>query len=289
MKTEMDGKKPIYVITPYFSRLMSIVPHTYHLQIYENIDPERYFIITMIEPDLEENEQTFVDSMKAQGVAGIIYYYYDRQSLAEKLKTAGIPTVIVDIEPENNPFDTVTGEDFDSAYRTGLNLLAGGYRKIGFFSQFEKGMSTSDQRERGLRQALRDNGAQYREEQFFHCREIGEQRYDRYSWLLSKAHIFLDENPDLEVVITANDDVAFPLLGAAQERKIRIPEDLKIISYGNYSLCSLPLIGLTSFEQHLKNYASEAAKLLMERIERRLPALAQRRTIRFDMIRRRTF
>lgn len=285
-----NDKKQIFVITPYFSRLMSNVAQTYLPKIYENIDNDRYTVSTIMEPANEMYEQEFVDNIQNQNAAGIIYYYFERESVLEKLKQLDIPVVLVDIEPKGNPFDMVTGEDFESAYRTTLSLIHNNCKKIGFFSQFPVGMSTSDLREAGIRQALADNGLEAKEEWFCHCavRRSLIERGDS-GWLLEASEKYLKENPDLDAVVTANDDSAFPLLGAAQELKISIPEHLKVISYGNYSMCNLPLINLTSYEQNLGKYAEEAAKLVCERIEGKLPALVQRRIIKYKLIKRGTF
>lgn len=283
-------KKQIFVITPYFSRLMSNVAQTYLPEIYENIDNDRYTVNTVMEPAREEHEQDFIENMQKQNVSGIIYYYFNRHSVLEKLTQLNVPVVLVDIEPADNPFDMVTGEDFESAYRATLSLINNGCRKIGFFSQFPMGMSTSDLREAGIIQALKDNGVEPEEKYFFHCNDSTvKKNSDDSCWLLEMTEQYLKQNQDLDAVITANDDSAFPLLGAAQELKIQIPEQIKVISYGNYSLCNLPLIGLTSYEQNLGEYAAEAAKLLIQRIEGNLPGIQQRRIIRYKMIKRSTF
>lgn len=283
-------KKQIFVITPFLSRLMSNVAQTYLPEIYENIDNDRYTVNAVMEPAKEEQEQEFIDNIQKQNVAGIIYYYFNRYSVLEKLRQLNIPVVLVDIEPADNPFDFVTGEDFESAYRATLNLINNRCSKIGFFSQYTVGMSTSDLREAGVRQALKDNGIEPEERHFCHCSD-SEIKNDtsNYCWILDIAERYLKKNPDLEAVVTANDDSAFSLLGAAQVLKIQIPEQIKVISYGNYSLCNLPSINLTSYEQNLGKYAAEAAKLLVQRIEGDLPGIQQRRTIRYRLIKRGTF
>ena len=283
-------KKQVLVITPYLSRLMSNVAQTYLPKIYENIDNNRYTVNMVMEPANEEYENEFINNLQSQNVAGVIYYYSDRVSVLEKLRQLGIPVVLIDLEPKDNPFDIVTGEDFESAYRATLNLINCGCRKIGFFSQFSIGMSTSDLREAGIRQALEDNDLHLEEKYFCHCVPDSALVENRDSnWLLEAAETYLKQNQDLDAVITANDDSAFPLLGAAQELNISIPEKLKVISYGNYSMCNLPLINLTSYEQSLGKYAEEAIKLLCERMEGKLPNLVQRRIVKYKLIKRGTF
>ena len=69
---------------------------------------------------------------------------------------------------------------------------------------------------------------------------------------------YLLENPELEVLIAMNDSVAFAAYKAASELKIRIPEELKMVSYGDYNWSSFPLIGLTTYRQHFSRYGKEA-------------------------------
>lgn len=73
-------------------------------------------------------------------------------------------------------------------------------------------------------------------------------------------------------VFAANDFSALGALGAAQDQDIEVPRQLSIIGYDNTSLSQLSHIGLTSIDQPRRLLASEAVRLLFERIDGRSTA-----------------
>lgn len=87
-------------------------------------------------------------------------------------------------------------------------------------------------------------------------------------------------------VFAANDFSALGALAAAEDARLEVPDDLSIIGYDNTSLSQLSHIGLTSIDQPRDQLASEAVRLLFERIEGRTkaehlvvaPSLVQRTT-----------
>ena len=93
----------------------------------------------------------------------------------------------------------------------------------------------------------------------------------------------------LDVLIVMNDTVAFAAYKAASELRKDIPADLKLISYGNYNWSSFPTIGLTTFEQHFFKYGKEAVKLLLKRMSGTSSMIQQRRIIKYDLQRRKSF
>ena len=86
-----------------------------------------------------------------------------------------------------------------------------------------------------------------------------------------------------------NDSVAFAAYKAASELKIKIPGQLKVISYGDYNWSSFPTIGLTTYEQHFTKYGKEAIRLLLHRMQGDAPLIQQRRVIKYDLQRRSSF
>ena len=100
---------------------------------------------------------------------------------------------------------------------------------------------------------------------------------------------YLQKNDYLDVLIVMNDTVAFAAYKAASELRKDIPADLKLISYGNYNWSSFPTIGLTTFEQHFFKYGKEAVKLLLKRMSGTSSMIQQRRIIKYDLQRRKSF
>ena len=76
------------------------------------------------------------------------------------------------------------------------------------------------------------------------------------------------ENPSDETAIfCATDALAIGTMRAADEKGIRIPEDISVLGFDNISFSGLPRIGLTTVEQPKADMAAAAVEIILERIE----------------------
>lgn len=249
-----------------------------------------FSLVTLMEPRNEEDSEKFIQSIKTIEPEGIIYSFYFSNVLLEELKRLEIPLVFLDAEPKDNMFDVVTGEDFDSAYRITNLAIMEGFTRIGFYSPWNKDFSTYLLRYQGVKKALEDSRISWKTSQFM-LRNIAPEFHEtivKFDMVTDIKNYLLD-NPDLEVLIVMNDSVAFAAYKAASELKINIPEELKMISYGNYNWSSFPTIGLTTYEQHFGKYGKEAIHLLLQRMHGNIPLIQQRRTVKYDLQRRNSF
>lgn len=82
----------------------------------------------------------------------------------------------------------------------------------------------------------------------------------------------LDARHRPTAVFAGNDFSALGALATAQERHIRVPEDLSLVGYDNTSLSQLSHIGLTTIDQPRQLLAAEAVRLLLERLDGRTHA-----------------
>jgi len=249
-----------------------------------------YSLVTLMEPRNSEDEEKFIQSILAIEPEGIIYSFYFNSMLIKQLSKLEIPIVFLDSEPKDNIFDFVTGEDFDSAYRATSIAIMEGYRRIGFYSPWSENFSTCALRSQGIKKALEDQKVGWEEKQILMGGASAEYhdaivKFD----MVTDIKKYLLANENLEVLITMNDSVAFATYKAASELKIRIPEDLKLISFGDYNWSSFPLIGLTTYQQHFSKYGKEAMKLLLQRMNADIPMMQQKRVIKYDLQRRISF
>ena len=247
-------------------------------------------LVTLLEPRNKEDSEKFVQSVRAIEPEGIIYSFYFNDILMNELKKLEIPLVFLDSEPDDNMFDIVTGEDFESAYRATNLAIMEWYTHIGFYSPWNEHFSTCALRCEGVKKALEDSKIKWISRQFKLC-GAGAEYHDAIVKfdMVTDIKNYLLENPELEVLIAMNDSAAFAAYKAASELKIKIPEDLKMISYGDYNWSSFPLIGLTTYRQHFSRYGKEAMKLLLQRMQNKIPMLQQRRVVKYDLQRRKSF
>ena len=259
--------------------------------IQKSLRETQYTLVTLMEPRNEADIEKFLQSIKTIRPNGIIYsFYYGDSMIVDELKKFEVPIVFLDAEPKDNEFDIVTGEDFESAYRVTQLAIMSGMKNVGFYSSWNQDFSTCSARKNGIKKALEDSRIPIREGQLLLRNTESEfhESVTKYD-IVTDIKEYLQKNDYLDVLIVMNDTVAFAAYKAASELRKDIPDDLKLISYGNYNWSSFPTIGLTTFEQHFFKYGKEAVKLLLKRMSGTSSMTQQRRIIKYDLQRRKSF
>ncbi len=85
--------------------------------------------------------------------------------------------------------------------------------------------------------------------------------------LLAKEHF--EEGGGVSAIFCATDALALGAMQAADERGLRIPEDISILGFDNISFTALPRIGISTVEQPKDDMARAAIDILIDRIEGR--------------------
>ena len=287
----LKGTKKILLVLPNYSELFSAgIVSSMLYSIEKELRTTEYSLVTLMEPRNEEDKEKFIQNIKTLSPEGIIYSFYFSKDLMKELKNLNLPLVFLDSEPKENVFDVVTGEDFESAYRATNLLIMEGNEKIGFYSPWNDDFSTCLLRQDGVKNALEDSRIEWKEDWFRLCDVNAEfhevvTKFD----MVTDIKNYLQQNEELDALVVMNDTVAFAAFKAASELKIKIPEQLKMVSYGNYNWSSFPLIGLTTYEQHFGRYGKEAGRLLLQRMSGELPLIQQRRVIKYNLQRRLSF
>jgi len=282
--------RKVLLVLPYYPEIFSagIVPDAIR-GVERELAKSGYHVLTIMGPRNAE-DTSFLNSLKSDCPDGIIYSFHCNENILPALESMGVPVVFLDSAPKDNPFDHVMGEDYDSAYRATRMFLENGLTKIGFYSQWSVDFSTCNARCSGVRQALLDAGLPA-EDGRFHVAKGNMDYYENviYMDMVTDIKEYLKRNMGLEALITVNDSAAFAAIKAAMELGLDIPGDLKLISYGNFDWCKQYFGGITSYEQNFVQYGEESARLLVDRMEGRLPPERQERVIRFDLCRRSSF
>jgi LacI family transcriptional regulator len=78
---------------------------------------------------------------------------------------------------------------------------------------------------------------------------------------------FFSKKQPCTAIFAATDTTALGIMRAADERGIRIPEDVSLIGFDNISFSALPRINLTTIEQPLRTIAISAMDILLHAIE----------------------
>jgi len=187
-----------------------------------------------------ENAQRIAAEICTQSYGVLIYrpILSAFHGLAEQVRDAGIPVVVVDDDPAG--FSHVAGDEEQGARRAVMELVRRGHHKIGLIN------GVSDYRgfvlrERGYRAALQQAG-----------KEIDSSLIRRTHADASPQSILSAGKEEMDVllrqgataVFAASELLARGALDMAKEAGTRVPEDVAILSFGNsefLGFCDPPL------------------------------------------------
>ena len=297
-KSEGNSGNTVIVIVPYIITQLSNSIWAEMMRGIEDVfRDEKVLFFEMLEPNFESGKERFLKTLKELSPLGIIYLFYYGLDIQSELVKLNCPVVFVDMEPEDNMFDLVKGDDYQSAYHAAWLMLESGKKNIGFFGQPNNAYSTLRERESGVRNAILDFGANLNESSFYHKPKPSQIRSHSSVFYEDGIEIglqYLSQN-HLDGVITFNDSAARVILEAGGSLGIRIPGDLAIISYGNYyepykhHLYTNMSCSVTSYEQSFYEYGRMAAELVVKRLRGEVPGVQQKRIIPYQLIRKASF
>lgn len=174
-----------------------------------------------------------------------------------------IPIVLVDNLLKETQSDAILCDNVSGSYRITHHLIAAhDQRNLAFFSGPATWLS-SQERCQGYEHALADIGQAprviYMEDTTMH--------FGYYAM-----HEALEHFPDLEGVVAVNDATAFGAIRACRERGIRVPEDITVVGFDNVAWAPLHDPPLTTVRIPWREIGIQAARRLIDRIERDAPA-----------------
>lgn len=173
----------------------------------------------------------------------------------------GLPVVLLDAHGPG--LDRVVMHDQAGGALAACHLLQLGHRRIAFVGELPRralNVPASRLRHRGVRAALEAAGQSLLPEYTV----IGEQGATRAEQLA--AGLFGLPTPPTAIVC-ASDHQAMGVLAAARARGVDVPGDVSVVGYDDLEIATF--LGLTTIRQPMFESGMEAARLLVDRIERR--------------------
>jgi LacI family transcriptional regulator len=180
-----------------------------------------------------------------------------RPSLRQMIKEVNIPFVLVMRTYPKLTKDAVITDDYQGARDAVSHLARSGRRRIGLIGGPLK-VSNAVARFEGFRDALKAEGLVYDPKLVIE----GDYRIDSG---FRAGHALLSHRPD--GVYVANHLMTIGLLKAAEEMGLRCPEDFGLVSFDDYPWLGVFRPRLTTVELPKHQLGSEAAELLIRRIE----------------------
>ncbi len=233
------------------------------------------------DPDAQKSLQAWLLCQQyiAKKVSGVFFAPLEFEPDAEKtngrilqaLKNAKIPVVLLDRRasevPERNRPDLVSINNRQAAYLATKHLIDLGCHHIGFLS-YHGAATTISERLSGYTEALRAHGLRPIVDSSI---EASTSRSESLQWSgRHKIH-------SLEAFVCVNDRIAGQLMHIFLQRKIRVPEDIRIVGIDDVSYASLLPVPLTTVHQPTHEIGEAALRVMLDRI--RMPKLPPREVL----------
>ncbi|MEV4011937.1 GH1 family beta-glucosidase [Nonomuraea angiospora] len=215
--------------------------------------------ITLMLADTAESHRRIVQQAEARLVDGVVLLPPDRgDTLAERLSRTDVPIALLGKPAVTSLVPYVDVDNAGGAAAATEHLLASGRRRIGMICGPMDLVAVQD-RLAGHRAALQRAGAQPL---------LALADLTRASGAAATRQLLGDE-PALDAVFAATDQLAIGALQAARELGRRVPEDLAIVGFDDIDAASATTPGLTTVRVPLAEQALAVARLLLSRLEGR--------------------
>jgi LacI family transcriptional regulator len=207
-------------------------------------------------------ERLYLDVMISERAAGVIISpASETGNHSQAVLKAGIPVVALDRRMLDLEVDTVIVDNFDGAYRAVCHLLNLGHRRIGFIGGPPQ-ITTARERKEGYMSALGEQGITPDPSLV----KAGD--FKLAGGYRAACEILEIENPPT-AIFAANNLTTLGALNSIHEKKLRIPQDIAIVGFGDMPWATSLNPSLTAVAQPTYELGRMAADLLLQRIEDR--------------------
>jgi LacI family transcriptional regulator len=261
------------------------------LIFHDRVDSVSYELRTMLQDGMQREAhrlgqpvrlQWTHDANRVQSMvkdsAGIILVGPHEPKTLDILKSSGVPVVRLGWVAPLEQADHVGGTDHEAGIAVGEYLIGLGHRDIAFL-QGEEGFRGRMERYHGLRESLE----QHPEVRLHHM------RFEEDGGFIPALRTLHDTGIAPTALFCAHDGLALTAVSELLARGYRIPEDMSVVGFGDFSAATQISPHLTTIKVQGVEMGATAMRLLLERIETRdQPVHARRILIASTFVERRS-
>jgi LacI family transcriptional regulator len=206
-----------------------------------------------------EREASYLRLLEEQRVQGIVITPATRSIRhLEALRARGTLVVLLDRRSRDNEFCSVSVDHARGGELAARHLFDLGHRRIAFING-PLHLSQCAERRRGMRRAARQAGLDADE-------SIIEYTIDpitafEQTEAIVDSLLAISDRPT--AVVCVNDQIAFAVLRALAERRVRVPRDMSVVGYDDVDFAAMLTPALTSVRQPKYELGRAAAELLI--------------------------
>ncbi len=170
------------------------------------------------------------------------------------LMESEIKVVLIDNSESDERVGFIDHDSYSGSRDAVRHLLALGHSRIGYL-RYSSSALAHLKRFKGYEHALKEAGIEAKPAW---CAPAG-QNYEEHS---AAARKLLTDCPELTALVATDDEVAFGAMRAARELRLRVPEDLSIVGFGNQPQSAFLTPALTTVNYPLREIGRRAIREL---------------------------
>ncbi|WCO00886.1 LacI family DNA-binding transcriptional regulator [Psychroserpens ponticola] len=231
-----------------------------HLE--EVLNKAGYNIIITQTNESFEKECKNIDTLLFTQVDGIIASMANKTvdlSYYEKIKSYGIPLILFDRGENDLNVDYVGINDYDSSHMIVEHLISKGCKRIAHIGGYRR-TRIYNNRIRGYIDAIKKNNLPIDENLLIESDLTLKDGRLKMTELLK-----LKNRPD--AIYIASDYAALGALQVLNENNVKVPDDIRLVGFGNEPFTSLVTPAISSIEQHSSQIGKLAAETFLKRIK----------------------
>ena len=230
------------------------------LGINETLSKSGYQIILADTFNDENKELEYLKIFQNNQVDGIILIATVFTNQHKKLlKKLNIPVVILGQYLKG--YSCIYNDDYNAAKDITKVLIAKSRKRTGYIGVNPNDEAAGKARYQGFIDALKENGFEANESLMKIAKFSLEDGY-------SKAKELIDENPDIDSLFCATDNIAIGAMQYLKECGKKIPKDISVVGLGHSNISKLVDPKLTTVNFHYKTSGIEAANIILNMIEK---------------------
>jgi LacI family transcriptional regulator len=218
-----------------------------------------YRVILCNTDETPEKQRAYLDVLADEQVVGVILVPADpADPTITRLLDLKIPIVAFDRVADDERADAVFADNAQAARLATEHLLNLGRRNVGFIAGRSE-IQTGAERLRGYREAVETRGLDI---------IVGEGAF-RLEPSRKATRQMVQEHPELDGIVVANNLMAIGTLQALREAGRRIPDDVAVVGIDDPPWAGLVHPPMTTLAQPTQQMANSAFDLLIDRITNR--------------------
>lgn len=237
-----------------------------------------YHIIITQSLESVEREKKNLEHLTWRAVDGLLVSISSETKSMDhfkKVHESGIPIVFYDRVTNEIKTHQVVSDNIGGTYHATMHLIANQYTRIAHITSSRE-LSITQERLMGYEKALKEQGIPVNPRYIKYCDHGGKDRDE----IEAAIDALLQMKPRPDAIITASDRITIGALAILKKNKIKIPNQLAIVGYSNFSAPEIFEPELTTITQPAYEIGRVAAELLIKLIEtKRLPAKFEKRIL----------